>query len=105
MNIKDKKSVKENTTNKKVAQKQNTTVSRHQPIADSTNSIEYSEKVYAGFLEIKRKLLKIDSQKYYSEKTLERVLFWTGGQSFLTRKLFMLLAENRETFNDKPEEK
>ena len=105
MNFKDKKPVKGNTTNK-VTQKQNDAiVSRYQAAADSTNSIEYSQKVHAGFLEIKRKLLKIDSQKYYSDKTLKRVLFWTGGQSFLTRKLFMLLAENRETFNDQPEEK
>lgn len=105
MNFKKKKSVKINNRNNNVADQQDGTIFQAQSPADLTNPKEYSQKVHAGFLEIKRKLLKIDSYRDYSEQTLERVLFWTGGQSFLTRRLFMLLAESKEIFNDQPENK
>ena len=70
----------------------------------SNQQLEYSQKVHEGFLNIKRKLLKIEGQKNYSERTLERVLFWTGGQSFLTQKLFTLISQNSQILNSPQEE-
>ena len=58
---------------------------------------DYSQKVHEGFLQIKRKLLKIEKQDTGSEKILERVLSWTGGHSLLTQKIFALIA-NSDTF-------
>ena len=52
---------------------------------------EYSQKIHQGFVQIKRKLLKLEDR--YSEATLDRVLWWTGGQSILTQKLFELLSQ------------
>ena len=66
------------------------------PSLESIDRSEYSQKVHEGFLKIKRKLLNIDELDNYSEKTLDRVLLWTGGQSFLTQKLFELLADNSQ---------
>lgn len=71
-------------------------LSNSQPINSnmlmSSQQLEYSQKVHEGFVQIKRKLLKLKDR--YSETTLDRVLWWTGGQSILTQKLFELLAEN-----------
>ena len=61
-----------------------------------TDEFEYGKKVHEGFLNIKRKLLNVDSQHNYSEQTLDRVLLWTGGQTFLTQKLFQLLTESHQ---------
>lgn len=58
------------------------------PVAQSVDG-----QIHEGFLQIKRKLLNIDNLNDYSETTLDRVLLWTGGQSFLTRKLFQILAD------------
>ena len=54
---------------------------------------DYSQKVHEGFLQIKRKLLKIEGDTY-SEKILDRVLLWTGGHSLLTQKVFALIAKS-----------
>lgn len=59
----------------------------------SRDNEEYSQKIHASFLKIKQKVLNIEGQQNYSEQTIERVLFWTGGQSFLTKKLFALIAQ------------
>ena len=64
------------------------------PIAQSVDG-----QIHEGFLQIKRKLLNIDNLKDYSETTLDRVLLWTGGQSFLTRKLFQILADCPDRLN------
>ena len=64
---------------------------------------EYGRKVHEGFLNIKRKLLNIDNLENYSEETLKRVLLWTGGQSFLTRKLFQILADNERDLSPEQE--
>ena len=56
-------------------------------------------QIHEGFLQIKRKLLNIDNLNDYSETTLDRVLLWTGGQSFLTRKLFQILANRPNRLN------
>ena len=64
---------------------------------------EYGRKVHEGFLNIKRKLLNIDNLENYSEETLKRVLLWTGGQSFLTRKLFQLLTDNERDLSPERE--
>ena len=69
----------------------------------SPDSSEYGQKVHEGFLNIKRKLLNIDNLENYSEEALKRVLLWTGGQSFLTRKLFQLLADNERDLSPERE--
>jgi tetratricopeptide (TPR) repeat protein len=60
---------------------------------DLSQEQDYSQKVHEGFLQIKRRLLKIEGQGIYSEKTLERVLSWTNGHSLLTQKVFSLIAQ------------
>ncbi|MGF1590674.1 MAG: tetratricopeptide repeat protein [Pleurocapsa sp.] len=75
------------------------------PQFKSTEQLEYSQKIHEGFLQIKRKLLKIEGQEAYSEQILDRVLIWTGGQSFLTQKLFQLLSKNSESLIPKQEAK
>ena len=93
-----------NTNNPMISQKQDSTISLNKPQSESTEGLDYAQKVHQGFLKIKRKLLKIEDQNNHSEKTLDRVLLWTGGQSFLTQKLFALLAENPNKLNYQQEE-
>ncbi len=103
MSFMDEKSVMINGNNDQITQQQGAAISPNKPSSKSSEQLDYSQKVQAGFLEIKRKLLKIESQKDYSEKTLAQVLFWTGGQSFLTRKLFAFLAENTNNLDPQAE--
>jgi tetratricopeptide (TPR) repeat protein len=70
-----------------------------------SNEQDDSQKVHEGFLQIKRKLLKIEGQGIYSEKALERVLSWTNGHSLLTQKVFSLIAQNPYPFSPQEEEK
>ncbi|MEO1672999.1 MAG: tetratricopeptide repeat protein, partial [Cyanobacteria bacterium J06631_2] len=65
---------------------------------------DYSQKVHEGFLKIKRKLLKVEGQNTYSEEVLDRVLFWTNGNSLLTQKLFSLISQNIELISPQQEE-
>lgn len=104
MNFKEEKSINFNENNHKIAQKSHSAISLNKFSSESGEQLEYSRKVHEGFLKIKRKLLKIEGQKNYSEKTLDRVLFWTGGQSFLTHQLFTLLAKNNNPLNYQQEE-
>lgn len=104
MIFKDEKSVMMNENKDQITQKQGAAISLNKPSSKSSEQLDYSQKVHAGFLEIKRKLLKIESQKDYSEKTLDRVLFWTGGQSFLTQKLFEFLAKNTNNLDHQSED-
>ena len=60
----------------------------------TSEQLEYSQKIHEGFVQIKRKLLKLEDR--YSEATLDRVLWWTGGQSVLTQKLFELLSQKAD---------
>ena len=60
----------------------------------SNEQLEYCQKVHEGFLQIKRKLLKLEDRDTYSEKILDRVLVWTGGQSVLTHELCQIFAKN-----------
>jgi len=76
-----------------------------QGLIELSNEQEYSQKVHEGFLEIKRKLLKIEGQGANSAKTLERVLSWTNGHSFLTQKLFALIAQTSDSLSSPPEAK
>lgn len=64
---------------------------------NSWESTDYSQQIHESFLKIKLKLLNLEDQENHSEQTLTRVLWWTGGQSFLTQTLFQLLAENQDT--------
>lgn len=63
-----------------------------------------SQAVHEGFLQIKRKLLKIEAEDSYSAKTLERVLSWTGGHSLLTQKIFALIAQDETPISASQEE-
>ncbi|MEL6494493.1 MAG: tetratricopeptide repeat protein [Cyanobacteria bacterium J06623_7] len=65
---------------------------------------DYSRKVHEEFLQIKRKLLKLEDEHTYSEKTIERVLFWTNGHSLLTQKLFSLIAQSNDVLAQQEEE-
>ncbi|MGL6344944.1 MAG: tetratricopeptide repeat protein, partial [Waterburya sp.] len=64
---------------------------------NSQESQDYSQQIHESFVKIKLKLLNLEAQGDYSEQTLTRVLWWTGGQSFLTQTLFQLLKENQDT--------
>lgn len=71
---------------------------------DSNKDEDHSQKVHEGFLQIKRKLFKIEEQEIYSEKTWERVLSWTNGHSLLTQKIFSLIAQASEPLKPQQEE-
>lgn len=71
---------------------------------DSNQDEDYSQKVHQGFLQIKRKLFKIEEQEIYSEKTWERVLSWTNGHSLLTQKIFSLIAQASKPLTPQQEE-
>jgi tetratricopeptide (TPR) repeat protein len=74
-----------------------------QGLIELSNEQEYSQKVHEGFLEIKRKLLKIEGQGADSAKTLEWVLAWTNGHSLLTQKLFALITQASNSLSSQPE--
>lgn len=76
-----------------------------QGLIEFSNQQDYSQKVHEGFLQIKRKLLKLEGQGADSAKTLERVLFWTNGHSFLTQKLFSLITQALYPLSTQEEEK
>ena len=57
------------------------------------NSLDSSQKVHQEFLKIKLRLLNLENQDVYSEKALDTVLLWTGGQSPLTQKLFEFISQ------------
>ena len=65
---------------------------------------DYSQRVHRGFLEIKRKLLKLEGLENYSESTLDRVLFWTNGHSLLTKKLFNLIEADTPPLSPQQEQ-
>ena len=56
------------------------------------NSLDSSQKVHQEFLKIKLRLLNLENQDVSSEKALDTVLLWTGGQSPLTQKLFEFIS-------------
>ncbi len=58
-----------------------------------SNSLDSSQKVHQEFLKIKLRLLNLENQDIYSEKALDTVLLWTGGQSPLTQKLFEFISQ------------
>ena len=59
------------------------------------NSVKSDQQVHEKFYKIKLKLLNLEDREAYSEKVLDKVLLWTGGQSFLTQKLVKLVGEHR----------
>ncbi len=63
---------------------------------ENLSKVEYSQRIHEGFYKIKLRLLNLKEQDAYSEEVLERVLYWTGGQSFLTQKLFQLIGEHKD---------
>jgi tetratricopeptide (TPR) repeat protein len=73
--------------------------------SEFSNEQDYSQKVHEGFLQIKRKLLKLEGLEADSAKTLERVLFWTNGHSFLTQKLFSLISQTPHSLFVQEEER
>ena len=62
-----------------------------------SSTVEYDREIHEGFYKIKLKLLNLDDREAYSEAVLKKVLSWTGGQSFLTRKLLDLIGENHNS--------
>ena len=56
---------------------------------------QYSPQGHQSFLDIKLKLLNINNQDDFSERVLNRILWWSGGQSFLTRKIFELASKSK----------
>ncbi len=72
-----------------------TTKTTEEKKTNSIEQLEYSQRIHERFLKIKYKLLKLENQNDYSEELLERVLLWTGGQSFLTQTLFRLIGDNK----------
>ncbi|WP_319421505.1 tetratricopeptide repeat protein [Pleurocapsa sp. FMAR1] len=58
-----------------------------------SDSLDSSQKVHQEFLKIKLRLLNLENQDVYSEKALDTVLLWTGGQSPLTQKLFEFISQ------------
>ncbi|MEL6930049.1 MAG: tetratricopeptide repeat protein [Cyanobacteria bacterium J06600_6] len=71
---------------------------------DLNQNRDNSQKVHEGFLQIKRKLLKIETEDNYSTKIWERVLSWTGGHSLLTQKIFALIAQDETPIPPSQEE-
>ena len=65
--------------------------------------LEYSKQIQERFLKIRLKLFKLEEKDGFSHSLLEKVLFWTGGQSFLTQKLFRLISNSKATI-DKDQE-
>lgn len=76
-----------------------------QGLSKFSNEQDYSQKVHEGFLQIKRKLLKLEGQGTDSANTFERVLFWTNGHSLLTQKLFSLTTQTLHSLSAQEEEK
>ena len=71
---------------------------------DNHREQDYSRKVHEGFLQIKRKLFKLEEENAYSERTIKRVLFWTNGHSLLTQKVFSFIAQSNISFSTQQEE-
>ncbi len=57
--------------------------------------VQNTQKVQDSFYKIKLKLLNLEDREDFYKTVLDRVLFWTEGQSFLTQKLFKLITENQ----------
>ena len=83
----------------------NNIIAVHESVLESAAQLDSSQKVHEGFLKIKRKLLNIEDQDVHSEIALNRVLFWTGGNSHLTQKLFTLISENKNILTSGKEAK
>jgi tetratricopeptide (TPR) repeat protein len=75
-----------------------------QGLREFSNEQDYSQKVHEGFLQIKRKLLKLEGLEADSAKTLEQVLSWTNGHSLLTQKLFSLISQTPHSLSAQEEE-
>lgn len=65
----------------------------------------YSTHGKQSFLGIKLKLLNIHNQDDFSEAVLNRVLWWSGGQSFLSKKILEIASkpENHQSVVQKPD--
>ena len=61
---------------------------------NKSNEIKSAQQIHESFYKIKLKLLNLEDREAYSEEVFKRVLFWTGGQSFLTQKLISLISEH-----------
>ena len=62
---------------------------------EDDSKLESPQQVHEGFYKIKLRLLNLEEQDACSQTVLTRVLYWTGGQSYLTQKLFKLIAHRR----------
>jgi tetratricopeptide (TPR) repeat protein len=66
-----------------------------QLILGSEAKLAPTQQVQDSFYKIKLKLLNLEDREGDYKTALEKVLFWTGGQSFLTQKLFFLIDEHQ----------
>ena len=78
----------------------------HQLVSPAIPDAVSASKAHQRFLDIKLKLLNIQNQDGFTEQVLERILWWSGGQSFLTQKIFELASRSaeREIIASKPKQ-
>ncbi len=63
------------------------------PTLARPSTTESDRQIREEFYKIKLKLLNLEDREACSEAVVQRVIFWTGGQSFLTRKLVELVGK------------
>lgn len=61
------------------------------------NQVRSPQQIHQDFYKIKLRLFNLEHQETYSEEVLEKVLIWTGGQSFLTQKVCQLIADHQDS--------
>lgn len=89
--------IKQTTLNfflKCLAQKSKTELNQTEEEQDVTK-IYSEQQIKNSFYKIKLKLLNLEDRNDYYKIVLERILFWTQGQSFLTQILFKLMTSNQ----------
>ena len=64
-------------------------------VTNSNSNIQSTQKVQDSFYKIKLKLLNLEDREDYYKTVLDRVLYWTEGQSFLTQTSFKLITEHQ----------
>ena len=59
------------------------------------STVQSAPQIEDSFYKIKLRLLNLEDREDYYKIVLERILFWTEGQSFLTQKTFKLIKEHQ----------
>ena len=71
-----------------------------QPDLKNNSKVRSDLQIHQDFYKIKLRLLDLEDREAYSEPVLDRILFWTGGQSWLTKKLSQLIADQHSKLID-----